>query len=119
MRAERAVLRTAATLAMATALALGTAMSAHAARHSVHHGSDYATYDTSNGWFEVCDMEQDGNGVYVYFSKTYGSRDTGQYGDANGSQGGCGNGYITGYKYMNICEDTVGWDECVSVTIKP
>ncbi|MCX4695538.1 hypothetical protein OG447_24550 [Streptomyces sp. NBC_01408] len=102
-----------------SALAMGTALSAHAARHSVSYDANYATYDTSNGWFEVCDMEQDGKGVYVYFSKTFGSRDTGEYGDSNGSQGGCGNGTVTGYKYMNLCVDRFGWDECNSVTLTP
>ncbi|MFI6001998.1 hypothetical protein ACIA98_16565 [Streptomyces sp. NPDC051366] len=113
------MLRTASTLAMVSALAIGTALSAHAASYSVSYGANYATYDTSTQRFEVCDMERDGNEVYIYFGNGYGSNETGEYADYNGSQGGCGYGSVGLYKYMNICEDRVGWDECRSVTLKP
>ncbi|MGW6709177.1 hypothetical protein ACWGDE_30405 [Streptomyces sp. NPDC054956] len=111
------MLTTASTLAMMAAAAIGAAPSANAsatATDSVSIGANYASYDISTGWFEVCDMERDGNGVYIKFSNSYGGSEGGTYGDSNGSAGGCGNGNVKGYKYMAICEDSIGWDSCVS-----
>ncbi|WP_167514198.1 hypothetical protein [Streptomyces griseoluteus] len=60
----------------------------------MYEGSDYASVGNDRVWVEVCDMENDGNGVYGKF-QLYGSATWHYVGDGNGSQGGCGNRTFT------------------------
>lgn len=70
------------------------ALPANAAVVRVYEGSDYASVGNDRVWVEVCDMENDGNGVYGKF-QLYGSATWHYVGDGNGSQGGCGNRTFT------------------------
>jgi hypothetical protein len=73
-------------------------------------GSDYGSIDTSNNWVEACDMEQDGNGVYAQFRSP---NSTITVSDGNGSQGGCGNTFVSSATTeFRVCEDDFGSDTC-------
>jgi hypothetical protein len=76
-------------------------------------GSDYASYSTTDGWLEVCDMERDGHGVYGEFWQSGVKR---RVGDANGSAGGCGNGHIGGVDRFLVCESGDDWPTCSDLT---
>lgn len=79
-------------LAGAVALVASNVSSAQAGTYfRVYQGSDYAGIDLATGWVEVCDMEQDGNGVYGVFSGPGASQSVP---DPNGSAAGCGNTVI-------------------------
>lgn len=97
-----------------------SADSVNAACAQVTQGSDYATWCSSTGWFEVCDMEADNHGVYMGFGDSYGDIETAEYEDQNGAGAGCGNGYqYRQYKYMLLCERVPFQpDPCVSRTLR-
>ena len=75
----------------------------------LRYDTNYATVDLNTGWIEVCDMEEDGNGVSALIGYLGGEM---WVGDGNGSQGGCGNAYLPPgstdypeYVHLYICED--------------
>lgn len=80
------------------------------AKQTIHEGLDYASIDASNNWVEACDMEQDGNGVYAQFRSP---SSTVTVSDGNGSQGGCGNAFVSSStNQFRVCEDDFGSDTC-------
>jgi hypothetical protein len=78
--------------------------------HYNNHGQDYQRVGSDHKWVEVCDMEQDGNGVLGRFRLSGGG--ILERGDTNGSAGGCGN-TTSGVPIidMMLCEegDCTGW----------
>lgn len=71
----------------------------------------YAVVSANRRSLGVCDMQQDGNGVYGYFWLTNGTEL--KVRDPNGSAGGCGNmsDLPAPIKKFKVCEDR--WvDEC-------
>jgi len=115
--------RKVASLVIGSAMALGlVAVSATAAQATVitaYQGADYASLDTNYSgynsyWVEVCDMEQDGNGVYAIF---YGPGYSTTRRDGNGSAGGCNNERVSlAVTEFKVCEDQFGTDPCSSWT---
>lgn len=114
---RRRLRRTTVVLAGALAMVLVLALPAHATLVRTYEGSDYASLQTSDYtvegyWVEVCDMEQDGNGVYGLFINPGGWK---RVGDGNGSAGGCGNTRVSLNTYrFRVCEDDWGADTCSS-----
>jgi hypothetical protein len=113
---RRRLLVRAATGVAALVVSVGVAQPAHAHVIRTYEGSDYASIDTDNWfggyWVEVCDMEQDGNGVYAIFLSPSGWNTVN---DTNGSAGGCGNERVDlGTDSFKVCEDDWGPDTCSS-----
>ncbi|MDI1464681.1 hypothetical protein QEZ54_27290 [Catellatospora sp. KI3] len=85
---------------------------AAAANVTVTQGDDRASVNRAdNLWYEVCDREEDGNGVYGSFWIP--NVTTFTVWDTNGSQAGCANGYLpaifAGYTgSFRVCEDDWG-----------
>ena len=72
----------------------------------VYYSANYAGANT-NHWVEACDMERDGNGVYIEGHLYDGTHF--QIWDGNGSTGGCGNTtFGSGIKDFRVCEDHSG-----------
>ncbi|WP_329081021.1 MULTISPECIES: hypothetical protein [unclassified Streptosporangium] len=77
-----------------------------------YEGSDYVGVGADHRWVEVCDKEQDGNGVYGQFYYK-GSALLHTVGDSNGSAAGCGNRTFPGdVTVASVCEDVAGNDSC-------
>jgi hypothetical protein len=95
------------------AIVIAAASPAQAFIARAYEGSDYASYSTSDGWLEVCDMERDGHGVYGEFWQGGVLR---KVGDPNGSAGGCGNGHIAGVDRFRVCESGGDWPTCSDLT---
>ena len=111
MTVRRWARRATAVIASTTALVLLSAAPAFAVKVQAKQGSDYASLETDDYWVEVCDMENDGNGVYAQFSDTGGGWET--VGDANGSAGGCGNDYVDfRVDRFKVCESDLLQDSC-------
>ncbi len=90
---------------LATALAVSTQSALASHYEYVYHGSDYAV--VNGGWVGACDMERDGNGVYIDGYLTNGTYF--RKGDGNGSAGGCGNATFTVWvDRFRVCEDLSG-----------
>jgi hypothetical protein len=87
----RALTRRSLFTAVAAALAI-VVFAAPASAHTVRIflGKNYTSVGSDHRWVEVCDKEEDGNGVFASF---YGANSHFLFdvGDANGSSGGCGN----------------------------
>ncbi|OJF11800.1 hypothetical protein BG844_24255 [Couchioplanes caeruleus subsp. caeruleus] len=75
------------------------------------YGANYATVGSDKRWVEVCDMEDDGNGVHGEFRLSRGGAMT--KGDPNGSAGGCGNQWagddITEFRVCETGHGCSGW----------
>jgi hypothetical protein len=74
-------------------------------------GPSYAGVGDDRRWVEVCDLEQDGIGMYGEFRLSGGGLL--RRGDPNGADGGCGNSRagvdITEFR---LCADVPGPDMC-------
>ncbi len=94
--------------AVVSVVALATTAFAYS---RAYHGSDYAGVGSDLRWVEVCDIEQDGNGVYGEFRLTGGGTLT--VNDGNGSAGGCGNqtagSNITQFRVCERNDGCTGW----------
>lgn len=95
--------------AMISALVLGTSTAEAGTNHVVKQGYDYAQYDSGDDFAEVCDEEQDGNGVYGEYRQKNGML---TLRDSNGSKIGCGHATIPGVTSFRVCEDDAGADSC-------
>jgi hypothetical protein len=102
--------RTTQIIGITVILLAASAAPASAALVRVFERSDYASWDTANGWVEVCDMEEDGNAVYAQFY--YSTTSYATVYDDNGSQAGCGNTYVSPSYKFRVCEDFAGPDWC-------
>nr|WTA65609.1 hypothetical protein OHB51_24255 [Micromonospora sp. NBC_00855] len=117
MTTRRTRARVGFTALAALGLALSAASPAMAANTYAFEGSDYAATNPAwSNWFEVCDVEKDGNGVYAQFRDSYenyiGGFDA-KYWDSDGSAGGCRSGNLSGYvAKIQVCEDDWGDDTC-------
>lgn len=96
--------------ALGVGLATLTASPASASTWWAYHGDDYATYSDTDGYIAVCDMEQDGHGVFGQYKKATGTLFTVR--DRNGSSGGCGNDYVTGVYVFRVCEELTAITNC-------
>ncbi|RSN11138.1 hypothetical protein DMC63_30300 [Streptomyces sp. WAC 05977] len=94
--------------ALISALVLGTS-TAEAAGYLIRQGHDYAQYETTRDFAEVCDEEQDGNGVYAQYRQKIGFL---TLRDDNGSKIGCGHATIPDVTSFRLCEDDAGDDSC-------
>ncbi|MGY6651651.1 hypothetical protein ACXIZN_05735 [Amycolatopsis sp. TRM77291] len=94
--------------AMISALVLGTS-TAEAASYLIKQGHDYAQYLADRDFAEVCDEEQDGNGVYAQYRQKNGFL---TLRDNNGSKIGCGHATIPDVTSFRLCEDDAGDDSC-------
>lgn len=95
--------------AMISALVLGTSTAEAATGYLIFQGKDYAQYDSKTDFAEVCDEEQDGNGVYAQYRQKFGML---TLRDGNGSKIGCGHATIPDVTSFRICEDDAGDDSC-------
>jgi len=98
--------------ARSTFLALSPPADAHFTR--AYEGSNYASVGNDHRWVEVCDMEQDGNGVYGYFYVYNHAPE--EVSDHNGSEAGCGNSILPDrvMSFM-VCERHWTGDSCSPV----
>ncbi|AGM08973.1 hypothetical protein AB0E55_27465 [Amycolatopsis keratiniphila] len=97
--------------AMISALVLGTSTAEAATGYLISQGKDYAQYDSETGFAEVCDEEQDGNGVYAQYKQKIGML---TLRDSNGSKIGCGHATIPDVTSFRVCEDDAGADSCTT-----
>jgi hypothetical protein len=76
-------------------------------------GANYASVGEDRIHVEVCDLEQDGNGVRGEFEYNHYGLFTVR--DSNGSAAGCGNGTMPGLGAINrfrVCEEQTFGDQC-------
>lgn len=95
--------------AVLAGLFLATPNASAAFEYWAWQGEDGASYHIVSDRATVCDMEQDGHGVYGEFTA---NNVTHHVGDANGSASGCGSKTIPAVNSFRICEDTWGADTC-------
>lgn len=79
----------------------------------VNEGADYVTVGTSDKNAAICDMEEDGNGVYGLFFFNNGNS-TGKIWDTNGSAAPCAYppAFADTIFVARVCEDDFGTDTC-------
>ncbi|MFF0791893.1 hypothetical protein [Streptomyces spiralis] len=106
------------TLALGGMLATAGPATASSYVMYVYQGGDYGTFDEVTHSFSVCDKENDGHQVYVYFEKLDNSKSSRVY-DPDSYGGGCGGGTLGAASSSNpwdlmwVCEDIPVWsDNC-------
>ncbi|MFG1609583.1 hypothetical protein [Actinoplanes sp. NPDC049265] len=103
-RAHRGGRRLLLVTAAVMGLTIVTSTPAYAYIARAYQESDYASVGEDGWTVEVCDMENDGRGVYGVFATDGGGFDVG---DPNGSAGGCGNRTSPGLfrvRSVMVCE---------------
>ncbi|MGJ5830067.1 hypothetical protein [Streptomyces ossamyceticus] len=106
MRMKRATKR----LGVITALVVGPLMLAATPALAASVSRSYGNAYNSGNTVYACDTREDGDGVYAEY---WGSGTThGYVWDGNGSQAGCGSGWVSSLRTFRVCVDDFGSDTC-------